>query len=69
MAADNEHTRSLDNMRLSVYVKPCFDSEIVCEVDSPIGLIISDGESTEDFYKVYTAYGAPGYCRKDQVFR
>lgn len=58
-----------DGQRLCIYSEPDDNSEIVCEVDSPIGLIISTGESGDDFYKVYTVYGVPGYCRKDQVFR
>ena len=58
-----------DCQRLCIYSEPDLNSEIVCEVDSPIGMIISDGESRGDFYKVYTVHGVPGYCRKDQVFR
>lgn len=69
MVADNEHTGIVDRPRLHIYSEPDVNSEIVCTVESPIGLIVSEGESRGDFYKVYTAYGAPGYCRKDQVFR
>ena len=56
-----------DCQRLCIYSEPDENSEIVCEVDSIIGLIISVGESRGDYYRVYTVYGAPGYCRKEQV--
>lgn len=68
MAADNAHKGIADCLRLHIYSKPDIDSEIVCKVRYLTDLIISLGESTEDFYKVYTAVGASGYCKKDQVF-
>ena len=67
MAADNEHKGCADCLRLHIYSKPDVNSEVVCKVRYLTDLIISDGESTKDFYKVYTAIGAEGYCRKDQV--
>ena len=68
MAADNEHTGIADCLRLHIYSKPDANSEVVCKVRYLTDLIISLAESTEDYYKVYTAVGATGYCKKDQVF-
>lgn len=68
MAEDKMHTGQADCLRLHIHAKPDLDSEIVCKVRYLTDLIISLGESTEDFYKVYTAVGASGYCKKDQVF-
>lgn len=68
MEVDNVQTGLADCLRLHIHTRPDLDSEIVCKVRYLTDLIISRGESTEDFYKVYTATGATGYCKKDQVF-
>ena len=67
MAADNEHKGIADCLRLHIYSEPNENSEIVCKVRYLTDLIISTGESRGDFYKVYTAVGAEGYCRKEQA--
>ena len=68
MAADNAQKGIADCLRLHIYSKPDDKSEVVCKVRYLTDLIISRGESTDDYYKVYTAVGATGYCKKDQVF-
>lgn len=68
MVVDNMRTGHADCIRLHIHTKPDLDSEIVCKVRYLTNLEISLEESTEDFYKVYTATGASGYCKKDQVF-
>lgn len=68
MEVDNAHNGKAICLRLHIYSKPDVDSEVVCKVRYLTDLIISLAESTEDFYKVYTATGASGYCKKDQVF-
>ena len=68
MEVDNVPNGRADCLRLHIHTKPDLESEIVCKVRYLTDLIVSLGESTEDFYKVYTATGATGYCKKDQVF-
>lgn len=68
MGVDNEPNGRAVCLRLHIHSKPDLNSEIVCKVRYLTDLIVSLGESTEDFYKVYTATGAAGYCKKDQVF-
>lgn len=54
-------------LRLHIHSKPDLESEIVCKVRYLTELAVNLNDSTEDFYKVYTATGAMGYCKKDQV--
>lgn len=68
MAVDRKHTGYADCLRLHIHTKPDLNSEIICKVRYSTELEISLGESTKDFYKVYTATGAAGFCKKDQVF-
>ncbi len=50
--------------KLNVREEPKKDSAIVCEVDYQTGLMIDKNESTEEFYKVFTAAGIEGFCMK-----
>lgn len=50
--------------KLNVREEPSLDSTIVCEVKSQMELMIDEGESTDDFYKVFTASGIEGFCMK-----
>lgn len=68
MEEDVTRTGFADCLRLHIHAEPNLDSEIVCKVRYLTDLIISLAGSTEDFYMVYTATGACGYCKKDQVF-
>lgn len=54
-------------LRLHIYSEPNIDSEIVCKVRYATELEIDPTESTEDFYKIYTAIGAEGFCEKELV--
>lgn len=54
-------------LRLHIYSEPRLDSEIVCKVRYATELEIDLAESTEDFYKIYTAIGAEGFCQKELV--
>lgn len=56
----------VDNERLKVYTKPDPNSEIVCEVKYMAEFILGPGESTDDFYRVYTSFGADGYCSREE---
>ena len=50
--------------KLNVREKPRTDATIICEVDYQTELMIDEKESTEEFYKVYTATGIEGFCMK-----
>ena len=49
---------------LNIYSEPDFSSDIVCVLELPTQLVISEEESTESFYKVYTEFGLSGFCEK-----
>ncbi len=50
--------------KLNVREKPRTDATIICEVDYQTELMIDENESTEEFYKVFTAAGIEGFCMK-----
>jgi hypothetical protein len=52
-------------LRLHIHSEPSLDSEIVCKVRYLTEVMIDPVNSTKDFYKVYTAIGAEGFCQKD----
>lgn len=54
-------------LRLHIHSEPSTDSEIVCKVRYSTELAIDLDSSTEDFYKIYTAIGAEGFCQRDLV--
>lgn len=55
-------------LRLYVYSEPKDDSEVVCKLRYLTEVIIDLGQSTEDFYKIYTAIGAEGFCQRELIF-
>lgn len=52
-------------LRLHVYSKPSLDSDVVCKIRYLTEVMVDEGASTVDFYKIYTAIGAEGFCQKD----
>lgn len=54
-------------LRLHIYSKPNLESEIVCKIRYSTEVVIDLDNSTDDFYKIYTAIGAEGFCQKDLV--
>lgn len=50
--------------KLNVREEPNSNATIVCEVESKTELMIDEGESTDEFYKVFTASGLDGFCMK-----
>lgn len=52
-------------LRLHVFSEPDIDSEVVCKLRYLTEVEIDFENSTEDFYKVYTAIGAEGFCQRD----
>lgn len=53
-----------DCVKLNVRKEARPNAEVVCIIDASTTLMISEEESTEEFYKVYTAAGLEGYCMK-----
>lgn len=51
-------------LRLHVYSEPKEDSEVIRKLRFLTEVIIDLGSSTEEFYKIYTAIGAEGFCQK-----
>lgn len=54
----------IDCIRLNVRKDPDPNAEIICEVSASTDLMIDEEQSTDTFYKVFTAAGAEGYCMK-----
>ena len=52
-------------LRLHVHTEPDLNSEIICKVRYSTEVMIDPVNSTKDFYKIYTAIGAEGFCQKD----
>lgn len=50
--------------RLNVREQPTKDADIVCVIEALDEVMIEEGASTEDFYKVYTTSGLEGFCMK-----
>lgn len=67
MTADNMQTGFANCLRLHIHAEPSLDSEIVCKVRYLTEVEIDQKNSTEDFYKIYTAIGAEGFCQKDLI--
>ena len=53
-----------DCNRLNVRKDPNPNAEIICEVPAATDLMIDEEQSTDTFYKVFTAAGVEGYCMK-----
>lgn len=54
-------------LRLHIFSEPNVESEIVCKVRYLTEVAIDLENSTEDFYKVYIAEGAEGFCKRDLI--
>ena len=54
-------------LRLHIHTEPNLESEIVCKMRYLTEVLIDEENSTKDFYKVYTAIGAEGFCLKDHI--
>ena len=67
MKAETMPTGIVNCLRLSIYSEPDLDSEIICKVRYLTEVKIDLDESTDNFYKVYTAIGVEGFCLKEFV--
>lgn len=54
-------------VRLNVRKAPSSSAEIVCTIPRGTEVVILEDESTDEFYKVYTASGVDGFCMKQYV--
>lgn len=54
-------------LRLHIHAEPDLNSDIVCKVRYLTEVMIDPVDSTKDFYKIYTAIGAEGYCQKELI--
>lgn len=50
--------------KLNVREKPTVEAPVVCEIVCRAELMIDESESTDEFYKVFTASGLEGFCMK-----
>lgn len=50
--------------KLNVRENPSFDADVVCVIPEGCEVEIDESNSTDEFYKVYTAAGMEGYCMK-----
>ena len=64
MEVNDMHVGVVNCLRLHIHSKPILESEVVCKIRYLTEVEVSLSESTEDFYKIYTAIGAEGYCEK-----
>lgn len=67
MKAKNSPIGVANCLRLHIHAEPNLESEIVCKVRYLTEVMIDLDNSTEDFYKVFIATGAEGFCQKDLV--
>lgn len=52
---------------LNVREKPNLDAAVICSVNTGSKLVITEEESTDEWFKVCTEAGAEGFCMKDYV--
>lgn len=64
MKAEKTQSGVVNCLRLHIHAEPDLTSEVVCKVRYLTEVAIDLEKSTEDFYKIYTAIGAEGFCEK-----
>jgi hypothetical protein len=67
MGVETMQTGIANCLRLHIHAEPTLDSAIVCKVRYLTEVMIDPNNSTEDFYKIYTAIGAEGFCQKNLI--
>ena len=53
--------------KLNVRTEPVAIADVVCRIPCGTEVMVSEEESTDEFYKVYTATGIEGYCMKKYI--
>lgn len=67
MRSKNTQTGIVNCLRLHILSEPDANSEVVCKVRYLTEVAIDMTKSTNDFYKIYTAIGAEGFCPKEHI--
>lgn len=67
MKAENMQPGVANCLRLHIFSEPNLESDVVCKVRYLTEVEIDLANSTEDFYKIYTAIGAEGFCQKEYI--
>ena len=67
MKTEKLQTGVVNCLRLYILSEPKLGSEIVCKIRFLTEVAIDLDNSTEEFYKIYTAIGAEGFCQKEFV--
>lgn len=53
--------------KLNVRKNPSVNADIICELLKLAEVMISDSESTDEFYKINTDSGIEGFCMKKYI--
>lgn len=56
-----------DCVKLNVRKEPDPEAEVVAKISVGTKLEVYEGESTDDFYKIWVPYGVEGYCMKQFI--
>lgn len=67
MKTEAMRTGVVNCLRLHIHTEPSLESDVVCKVRYLTELEVDLKNSTTEFYKVFTAIGAEGFCEKDYV--
>lgn len=67
MKTEDMLTGVVNCLRLHIHSEPTTESEVICKIRYATEVEIDPSKSTEDFYKIYTAIGAEGFCQKELV--
>lgn len=67
MKTEDMLTGVVNCLRLHIHSEPSAESEVICKIRYATEVEIDPSKSTEDFYKIYTAIGAEGFCQKELV--
>lgn len=53
--------------KLDIYETPNMDADVVAVFPEDTEIMVDEKHSTDDFYKVCTAFGIEGYCLKQYI--
>lgn len=56
-----------DCQQVRILEAPYADADLVCVLPCLTEVMVDLAESTEDFYKIYTATSVEGYCKKKYI--
>lgn len=57
----------VDCMKLNVRSAPNRNAEVIYALNAGDRVLIEEGNSTKEYYNVYTAAGIEGYCAKEYI--